>query len=127
MVFIELFLQKTSSQISLRFLLWLLGKVRMEYFSKIALHLLNQKKRNLTDPLWKKSLWAFENRLWWHCHFIQKLETEPEIEFRNVNRAFDGMREMDFNESYFQAWCRGETGIPMIDLIILTSRVRTMQ
>ncbi len=78
-------------------------------------HKLNDKKRALLDPVWKKSLWAFENRLWWHCHFIQKLETEPEIEFRNVNRAFDGMREIDFNESYFQAWCRGETGVPMID------------
>lgn len=78
-------------------------------------HQLAERKRNLADPIWKKSLWAFENRLWWHCHFIQKLETEPEIELRNVNRAFDGMRELDFNESHFRAWCRGETGVPMID------------
>jgi len=64
---------------------------------------------------WLRSLNGFESRLWWHCHFIQKLETEPEIEFHNFNRRFDGMREQDFREDYFQAWCRGETGFPMID------------
>ncbi len=64
---------------------------------------------------WEGSLKAFESRLFWHCHFIQKLESEPEIEFQNFNREFDGMRESDWNEGYFQAWCRGETGFPMID------------
>ena len=65
--------------------------------------------------LWQMSLKSFESRLWWHCHFIQKLESEPEIEFRNFNREFDGMRESEWNEANFQAWCRGETGFPMID------------
>lgn len=64
---------------------------------------------------WKRSLKAFENRLWWHCHFIQKLESEPEIEFENVNPGFNGMREKDFNEQYFKAWSEGQTGYPMID------------
>ncbi|MFN8845292.1 MAG: deoxyribodipyrimidine photo-lyase/cryptochrome family protein [Bdellovibrionales bacterium] len=64
---------------------------------------------------WSKSLWAFENRLWWHCHFIQKLESEPEIENKNMNRAFDGLRESDFNNSLFEAWKKGETGFPMVD------------
>lgn len=64
---------------------------------------------------WLRSLKGFESRLWWHCHFIQKLETEPEIEFRNFNRGFDDMRESEFREDYFQAWCKGETGFPMID------------
>lgn len=90
-------------------------------------HALKERRLSLSAPdntgdnvqehqtLWRKSLWAFENRLWWHCHFIQKLESEPEIEFENVNRAFDGLRESDFNETYFEAWCRGETGYPFID------------
>ena len=64
---------------------------------------------------WRKSLKAFESRLWWHCHFIQKLESEPEIEFENMNRGFDGMREDQFNDKYFEAWKKGETGYPMID------------
>ncbi|MEM8864762.1 MAG: deoxyribodipyrimidine photo-lyase/cryptochrome family protein [Planctomycetota bacterium] len=67
------------------------------------------------EPGWLKSLAAFQGRLRWHCHFAQKLEDEPRIEFENVNRAFDGLREDEFNEAYFQAWQRGETGYPMVD------------
>jgi deoxyribodipyrimidine photo-lyase len=64
---------------------------------------------------WRSSLEHFESRLAWHCHFIQKLESEPEIEFENMNRSFDGMRENEFNEEYFEAWCKGQTGFPIID------------
>lgn len=64
---------------------------------------------------WQRSLESFESRLWWHCHFIQKLESEPELEWRNANRAFDGMREGEFRDDYFEAWCEGRTGVPLID------------
>jgi deoxyribodipyrimidine photo-lyase len=58
---------------------------------------------------------AFEARLHWHCHFIQKFESEPELEFQNMNRGFDGMREHDFNQDYFKAWASGQTGLPFVD------------
>ena len=58
---------------------------------------------------------SFESRLHWHCHFIQKLESEPEIEARNVHRGFDGLREPHFNREHFERWCAGETGFPLID------------
>ncbi len=58
---------------------------------------------------------AFEARLHWHCHFIQKFESEPELEFQNMNRGFDGMRENEFNQDYFNAWASGETGLPFVD------------
>ena len=58
---------------------------------------------------------AFEARLHWHCHFIQKFESEPELEFQNMNRGFDGMREHQFNPDYFNAWAKGETGLPFVD------------
>jgi deoxyribodipyrimidine photo-lyase len=58
---------------------------------------------------------AFEARLHWHCHFIQKFESEPELEFHNMNRGFDGMRENQFNHDYFNAWAMGETGLPFVD------------
>mgnify|MGYP000060579292 CR=1 FL=1 len=61
-----------------------------------------------------KSLNAFEQRLHWHCHFIQKLEDEPEIEFRSLSRALDGLREND-NHDYLEAWKEGETGFALID------------
>ena len=63
----------------------------------------------------RKSLIAFKSRLAWHCHFIQKLYDEPEIEYQNLNKAFDGLRENSFNESYFNAWQTGNTGFPFVD------------
>lgn len=83
---------------------------------------------------WSRSLAGFERRLHWHCHFIQKLEQQPRIEFENMHRGFDGMREDDFNESHFKAWCDGQTGYPLIDACMrslketgwLTFRMRAM-
>jgi deoxyribodipyrimidine photo-lyase len=46
---------------------------------------------------------------------MQKLEDEPSLEFQNLCRAYDGLRENDFSEERFQAWCDGRTGYPMID------------
>ena len=67
------------------------------------------------DPRWRASLNAYSQRLRWHCHFIQKLEDEPDIEFNNMNRAFDGLREEQFDDALFDAWCHGMTGYPMVD------------
>jgi deoxyribodipyrimidine photo-lyase len=58
---------------------------------------------------------AFSARLHWRDHFMQKLEDEPAIEFQNFVRGFDGLRENDFNEDYFEAWKQGRTGYPMVD------------
>ena len=63
---------------------------------------------------WMTSLKAFEARLHWRCHFIQKLEDEPRIEFSNMHSAFDGVRT-ELNPERFEAWCAGETGYPMVD------------
>lgn len=38
------------------------------------------------------SLTAFCSRLFWRCHFIQKLESQPSIEFDNQNTCFDSIR-----------------------------------
>ena len=72
-------------------------------------------RRHGVNDAWSKALRAYEERLAWHCHFIQKLEDEPRIEFENMNRAFDGLREEQFNEDYFTAWKEGRTGYPMVD------------
>ncbi len=58
---------------------------------------------------------GFAGRLRWHCHFMQKLESEPSIEFNNFARAYDGLRETSFSQALFEAWCAGETGFPMVD------------
>ena len=64
---------------------------------------------------WPSALRSFSGRLRWHCHFIQKLEDEPRIEFENMHPAYDGLREGDFNAAYFSAWANGMTGYPMVD------------
>ncbi len=64
---------------------------------------------------WRQSIDSFIGRLHWHCHFMQKLEDEPEIEHRNLHRGYDGMREGEFDAARFEAWRKGETGLPFLD------------
>jgi deoxyribodipyrimidine photo-lyase len=68
------------------------------------------------------ALRGFAGRLRWHCHFMQKLEDEPRIEFQNFARVCDGLREGDFNDAHFAAWCEGRTGYPMVDACMRSLR-----
>ena len=70
---------------------------------------------NTADRALAYGLRGFSGRLRWHCHFMQKLEDEPGIEFNNFARVCDGLRENDFNPDHFAAWCEGRTGYPMVD------------
>ncbi len=67
------------------------------------------------DRTMAHALRGFSGRLRWHCHFMQKLEDEPAIEFQNFARVCDGLREDAFNDDHFAAWCAGRTGYPMVD------------
>jgi len=58
---------------------------------------------------------GFAGRLRWHCHFMQKLEDQPDIEFHNFARVYDGLREAAFDRARFDAWREGRTGYPMVD------------
>ncbi len=70
-------------------------------------------------PGFLPSLKSFESRLHWHCHFIQKLESAPRIEFENVHRGFNGLRNegplSPEEEERLCAWREGRTGFPFID------------
>jgi deoxyribodipyrimidine photo-lyase len=74
-----------------------------------------------TDRSLAYGLRGFAGRLRWHCHFMQKLEDEPAIEFRNFARSADGLRAGDgvndgeVDRERLQAWCEGQTGFPMVD------------
>jgi len=67
------------------------------------------------------ALRGFASRLRWHCHFMQKLEDEPAIEWRNVARTVDGLRPGDgvhphpIDSERLDAWAQGRTGYPMVD------------
>ncbi len=77
--------------------------------------------RGETRKRWVDSLRSFQGRLRWHCHFIQKLEDEPAIEFRNMHRAYDHLRTEDESlwsdeeRLRFHAWATGRTGYPFVD------------
>ncbi len=70
----------------------------------------------------RAGLSGFMSRLYWHCHFIQKLESEPEIEWRNMHRGYDGLRENDFNPAHFEALKNAHTGWPMVDACVTMLR-----
>jgi deoxyribodipyrimidine photo-lyase len=70
----------------------------------------------------RQGLNAFASRLYWHCHFIQKLESQPDIEWRNLHRGYDGLREPGFNPAHFGALVQGRTGWPMVDACVAMLR-----
>jgi len=64
---------------------------------------------------WCASLRSFAARLHWHCHFMQKLEDEPRLEFENLHSAYDGVRPDVADPLRLAAWCSGTTGYPFVD------------
>ena len=68
----------------------------------------------LKNSLWKRSINSFTGRLRWHCHFIQKLEDEPELEFKAMHPMYDELDRTN-NEKFFKAWSTGNTGFTMVD------------
>lgn len=65
--------------------------------------------------LWRRSLYSFQKRLRWHCHFIQKLEDEPRLEFENAHSMYDRLRDPTPHAALFKAWQTGQTGFPLVD------------
>jgi deoxyribodipyrimidine photo-lyase len=96
------------------------------------------KRRSQLSPDEKKSfgrnLTAFGSRLAWRCHFVQKIEDQPEIETHCMHPAFEGLRVDEHNEAHFQAWAKGQTGYPFVDACMrnltaegwITFRMRAM-
>ena len=85
------------------------GTISIKYIIKNIEKSLDQKNIEHT------SINSFKKRLAWHCHFIQKLYDEPEIECENLHPSYNGLRENSFNFDYFKSWKRGETGFPFLD------------
>jgi deoxyribodipyrimidine photo-lyase len=55
-------------------------------------------------------------RLHWHCHFIQKLESEPDLEVRSLHPAHQRARRPTLaDDPVLAAWAAGRTGYPFVD------------
>ena len=85
------------------------GTISIKYIIKNIEKSLDQKNIEHT------SINSFKKRLAWHCHFIQKLYDEPQIECENLHPSYNGIREDSFNLDYYKSWKRGETGFPFLD------------
>lgn len=68
-------------------------------------------------PGWRRSLAALSSRLHWHCHFIQKFESESRIEFSHLNAGYNDFPYRNDAQVVddLNAWKTGKTGIPLID------------
>ncbi|MFM8739022.1 MAG: FAD-binding domain-containing protein, partial [Cytophagales bacterium] len=86
------------------------GNVSMKEVYQATLHAMAQSSN-------KKSLRFFIHRLHWHCHFIQKFESECRMEFENLNLGFDEIRT-EIDKKLVDAWENGQAGYPLIDACI---------
>lgn len=66
------------------------------------------------QPL-RDSIASFVSRLAWHCHFTQKLESEPALEFRALHPALRDLSHHGAAHPHFAAWAQGRTGWPFLD------------
>ncbi|NQY78862.1 MAG: deoxyribodipyrimidine photo-lyase [Candidatus Caenarcaniphilales bacterium] len=74
-----------------------------------------QYKYNASEDSWeKRNLSAFKSRLFWRSHFIQKFESECEMEFMNQNPAFNCIRTEE-NHELIESFENGMTGFPLVD------------
>lgn len=60
----------------------------------------------------------FLSRLHWHCHFIQKFETDCSIEFNNINPAFNAIRS-EIDSDLVNKWQNAQTGYPLVDACMI--------
>jgi deoxyribodipyrimidine photo-lyase len=82
-----------------------------------------------------QALASLMSRLYWHAHFVQKLESEPAIEHRALHPAFEAARRpTPPDDPRLLAWGSGQTGFPFVDACLrslihdgwLTFRMRAM-
>lgn len=71
-------------------------------------------RENPSHTKMRKSISSFTSRLHWHCHFIQKLETTPSIEWEELHPAYRDMRN-EANREFLERWYKGQTGLPFLD------------
>ena len=62
----------------------------------------------------KRALSNFISRLHWHCHFIQKFETDCSYATHCINKAYEEL-QYPSNEELIMAWKEGKTGFPLVD------------
>ena len=57
-----------------------------------------------TKGSWNSAMRSLSARLRWHCHFMQKLEDMPDLEYVNLHPAYDTLRQDSWNPVFYEAW-----------------------
>lgn len=73
--------------------------------------------RDPDTPRWRRSLVAFLSRIAWRDHFTQRLESEPDLEFRAPHPCY---RDIPYENDLrlLEAWTAGRTGFPLVDAVM---------
>jgi deoxyribodipyrimidine photo-lyase len=69
---------------------------------------------------WKRPIDTLASRLHWHCHFIQKFESEHQMQWRHVNKAYNALEYPEIHcglsiAKRLTSWKTGQTGYPLVD------------
>ena len=75
-------------------------------------------EKNINNSKYRWDLYSFKKRLYWHCHFIQKLETQPSLQHQSMHSDCDILRPEADNE-LIDKWITGNTGFPFVDACML--------
>lgn len=71
-------------------------------------------KTHANYSLYKRSFNGLLTRLKWHCHFIQKFETDCSYETQCINPGYETLTHAN-NPELIAAWKNGTTGFPLVD------------
>ncbi len=107
--------RRSCSRLSPHITYGTLSMREIEQATRAKLDALKALSHDAEAQTFRKHLAAFLSRLSWHCHFMQKLEQQPSIEFKCMHSAFEAMRVRGSRNDYLQAWISGQTGYPLVD------------
>ena len=87
-----------------------LHKRRMYWYKQILHHtgrkarIVKVNPRSKENLGWTGSIKSFQSRLAWHCHFIQRLDSELTMDTIALNDKLDSFLQRKMDDSLFHAW-----------------------
>ena len=107
---------KHGSRLSPYFTTGVLSMRRVVQKTNEKINFIKKNKENIENhSIWIRSLSSFRRRLAWRCHFIQKLEMEPNLDLVAQNPLIEKNMDRKLDLHRFDKWANGNTGWPFFD------------
>ena len=107
---------KHGSRLSPYFTAGVLSMRRVVQKTNEKINFIKKNKENIENhSSWIRSLSSFRRRLAWRCHFIQKLEMEPNLDLVAQNPLIEKNMNRKLDLDRFDKWANGNTGWPFFD------------